>query len=127
MLFRSIDLNNIFPFLMIPMLMLLVLFLYLKRFLSLNPLSGNSKIPYLSKHGKTIFDRHHCKQFAVALSAISLVLAVVGTIRAEEFAVLFGFLNVMSTLLLHFHVCKQLRRCRRQYNGWKKQKAEKQV
>ena len=123
----AIDLNNIFPFMMIPMLLLMVLFLYLNRFFSLNPLSVNSKIRYLSKHNKTVFDRHICKLFCIAVSAISLALAIVGTVRSGEFAVLFGFLSAMSTAILHYYASKQLRHCRRQYNGWKKQKAEKQV
>ena len=47
-------------------------------------------------------------------------------LRTHELLVLFGFLNVMSTAVLHYYASKQLRHGRRQYNGMKKRKAEKQ-
>lgn len=117
---------NIFPFLMLPMLVLTVLFLYLKYFLAMNPLTAGSRIRYFSKHGKTVLGRRFCRVFCIAVSAVSLLLAGISYARSGEILVVFGFFNVVSTALLHYYGCKQLRHCRRQYNGWKKQKAVKQ-
>ena len=119
--------ENIFPFLMLPLLLLLSLFLYLKHFFSINPLSVSSGIRYFRKHRRTIFGRRFCKEFCIVISAISMALTICGFVTHGGGMLFFGFLNVVCTALLHYFACKQLRHSRRQHNGWKKQKAEKQV
>lgn len=113
---------NVFPFLMLPMLIMVILYLYLKYFFAMNPLGADSGIRYLAKHRHTVFDRGFCLRFAVIVSFLSLALAVGGMLRTGDSMLLFGFMNVLCTAILHFHCSKQMRHRRRQYNSTRKKK-----
>lgn len=108
---------NVFPFLLAPLLVLIVAYLYLRRYLSKNSISAMDHIPYFRKKPHTLFGRKFNNVFSAVTIASSAVLSVLCMVMNNVNEAWFGFVIVVAAALLLNHSSKTLRRNRRQYNA----------
>lgn len=107
--------ENAFPFLLAPLLLLIIGYLYLKKYLSRNSISAMDHIPYFRKHPHTIFGRKFCILFSILAIFASAVLAAVCYLHSAKTEALFGTVAVVGCSILFTFSTKTLRHTRRQY------------
>ena len=117
--------ENIFPFLFAPLILLIVLFLYLKRYLSRNSISAMDHIPYFRKHPHALFGRRFHKVFSVAVVSVSALLSLLCTLFNGVTESWFGFIAAVALTVLLTQSAKTLRHTRRQYYAHKRSRSGK--
>lgn len=116
--------ENLFPFLLAPLLVLIVGYLYLKKYLTRNNISAMDHIPYFRKHPHTLFGRKFYIAFSIGVIGFSVILAAIGSLCNGIHESWFGaFTAVGCTCLLAF-ASKTLRHTRRQYFAHRKKKVD---
>lgn len=119
--------ENIFPFLLIPMLLLVITALYLQKFFSRNSFDTNDRIPYFDRYPHTRFGRKFCMFFALLLSAISFAICLLTHIMHGLSGLWFGFILVACTSYLYYVCAKMLRHRRREYIAHQRKHGEKKT
>lgn len=111
------DLNSstVFPFLMLPLLLLVVIALFLQHFFLRNGFGFSDKVPHFDRHPHTRLGARACTTFICITSAISFALCCVCSAMHQLSTPWFGLIVVVFTGLLHANCAKMLRHRRRQY------------
>ncbi len=106
---------TVFPFLMLPLLFLVILALYLQHFFSRVGFGFSDKIPLFDKHRHTKFGRNVCRTIMWLSSALSFVLCAISSVMHGIHTLWFGLLVVIFTGYLFCKCAKMFRHRRRQY------------
>lgn len=116
--------ENLFPFLLAPLLVLIVCYLYLKKYLTKNNISAMDHIPYFRKHPHTLFGRKFYNAFSVGVIGCSVLFAVIGSVCNGIHESWFGTFTAVGCVCLLTFASKTLRHTRRQYFAHRKKKAD---
>ncbi len=92
--------QNIFPFLLAPLLVLIVCFLYLIRYFARNTISAMDHIPYFRKHPHTRLGRMFFFAFSVVTTTLSIILASICHCSKGIFEAWFGTIAVLGCAIL---------------------------
>lgn len=106
---------NCFPFLMLPMLLLIFGALLLQDFFAHNSFGFNDNIPFFNKYPHTRYGRKFCIGYIIIISVCSVVLSVIVSAVHSIHTLWFGTFIVMVTSSLCSACSKMLRHRRRQY------------
>lgn len=112
--------HNLFPFLLAPLLVLVVSYLYLMRYFARNSISAMDHIPYFRKHPHTKLGRRFCTAFTIATTVLSAVLAISCHWFKGISEALFGVIVVLGCGILISKSAKKIRHIRRQYFAHRK-------
>lgn len=117
---------NCFPFLMLPMLFLIIGMLYLQKYFSKNAVSVSDHISYFEKK-HFLFGKKICLWGAIAVTVVSFALCIGASVLHSLYNSWFGFLTVCVTAYLYCFCAKQMRHRCRQYRHQKRKLQDHQT
>ena len=108
------------PFLLLPLLGLVVGALFLQHYFSHNGFGYSDKIKLFDKHPHTRFGSKACIIFSLSASSVSFAVCILCSVLHGLHTPWYGFFGVAATGYLHSKCAKMLRHRRRQYQHNKK-------
>lgn len=114
---------NCFPFLMLPMLALVIIALYLHKYFSRNGIRQSDEISFFDKNTFLWLKKPLRNGCAIVFTCVSFLFCVLGSVQYSLHSLWFGWIIIFALGILYCNCAKQLRHKSLQYQNVKKKKS----